>query len=57
MTETPKIDKFIDEIFFLKSSHKLLENLFDEIGPYKHGEISSELWYKVCNHFNFDDSE
>lgn len=57
MTQTPKIDKFIDEIFFLKTSHELLESLFVEIGPYKDGEIPSELWYKVCNHFNFDDSE
>ena len=57
MTETPKLDEFIDEIFELKKSHELLDEIYCEIGPYRDREVSAKLWEKVCNHFNFDDSE
>ena len=57
MTKTPKIDEFINEIFELKKSHELLEEIFYEIGHYRDGEVSWQLWEKVRKHFNFDDSE
>jgi hypothetical protein len=56
-TKTPKVDGFIEEIFELKRSHELLEEIFYEIGPYRNNEVSCELWEKIRTHFNFDDSE
>ena len=57
MTKTSKLDEFIDEIFELKKSHELLEDIFREVGPYQDREISRQLWEKVRKHFDFDDSE
>jgi hypothetical protein len=56
-TKTPKVDGFIEEIFELKRSHELLEEIFYEIGPYRNNEVSCELWEKIRTHFNFDNSE
>jgi len=47
----------VNEILDLQEGKELLERLFIEIGPYKDGKISYELWNKVRDYFNFDDSE
>jgi hypothetical protein len=55
--KTPNLNKIIDEIEYLKQSHTFLEDLYISIGPYLDREIPKELWYKIRDHFNFDDSE
>lgn len=51
------IENLLDELSRLQKSHELLEELFRWIGPYKDGNIPDELWFKIRDHFDFDDSE
>ena len=51
------IEDLLNELGRLQKSHELLEELFRWIGPYKDGKIPNELWFKIRDHFDFDDSE
>jgi len=51
------LDKILEEVSRLKKSHELLEKIWLAHGPYQEQYISKELWYKVNDHFGFNDSE
>lgn len=55
--EFEALDKVMEDINRLKKSHELLEKLWSAHGPYRDRDIPIELWFKVCDHFGFDDSE
>ena len=57
MIKLDAIEGLIDEVAKLKKGNELLEELWLEHGPYRDDPISDELWYKVNNFFEFDDSE
>ncbi len=51
------LSNFVNEILDLQEAKELLEYIYIQIGPYQNGKIEKETWNKVCDYFNFDDSE
>ena len=51
------LEGLLEELHTLQKSHELLESLFLWVGPYKDRPIPDELWFKIRDHFDFDDSE
>jgi len=49
--------EIISEIEKLMKAYRLLQKLFEEYGPYRNGQITSDTWYEVCDFLGFDDSE
>jgi hypothetical protein len=47
---------FIDAIEDLERAKELLEEIWNELGPYN-GVLSDHLRYKLNNYMKFDDSE
>lgn len=50
------LNAFVNEITYLQEAKELIEQVFAEVGPYGHGEISAELRSKINNYVKFDDS-
>ncbi len=53
---TPNIGKLLEELYKLQEAHKLLEEVWLELGPYTE-KLSDELSNKLNRFFKFDDSE
>ena len=54
-TETPKLDKVLDEIDNLKQGMKLLNAVYLDYSF--GGKIKTETWHKLQDFMGFDDSE
>lgn len=54
---TSNLDAFCNEVAELKQGSDLLLEIWEAVGAYRDGKIPDELWYRVQNHFGFDDSE
>lgn len=51
------INKFFEEIQYLKEAEKLLEQVYLDIGSYNTRGVTFETSKKINDHFKFNDSE
>lgn len=50
-------DELAEEIADLRAAKALLEEVWDEVGPYNNGPIPDTTLAKMQKYFHFDDSE
>jgi hypothetical protein len=53
----PTIDAFFEEVNRMKLGLEILNDVWNDIGPYNMGEVSKETLTKLHRFFKFDDSE